>query len=90
LVSSSSLVAPGWRVRAEEQQQEEEEEGKAGVGAEVAPRILHHPSDVVVKVGYPATLSCRAQGTPEPAVQWLRNGQPLSTQVTDARGRSSR
>ncbi|KAG7279666.1 hypothetical protein CRUP_025769 [Coryphaenoides rupestris] len=74
-------------VRAEEQ----EDEGKVGVGtgtalgpgpgAEAVPRILHHPADVVVKVGEPTTLSCRAQGTPEPTVQWLRNGQPLETQA---------
>ncbi|XP_060765257.1 roundabout homolog 1 isoform X2 [Neoarius graeffei] len=44
---------------------------------EVSPRIVHHPSDVVVRVGSPATLSCRAEGTPEPSIQWLRNGIPL-------------
>ncbi|KAG7279665.1 hypothetical protein CRUP_025768 [Coryphaenoides rupestris] len=75
----------GWKVRAEEQ----EDEAKVGTGtalgpgpgAEAVPRILHHPADVVVKVGEPTTLSCRAQGTPEPTVQWLRNGQPLETQA---------
>ncbi|KAG7279661.1 hypothetical protein CRUP_025764, partial [Coryphaenoides rupestris] len=74
-----------WKVRAEEQ----EDEAKVGTGtalgpgpgAEAVPRILHHPADVVVKVGEPTTLSCRAQGTPEPTVQWLRNGQPLETQA---------
>ncbi|XP_062309897.1 roundabout homolog 1 isoform X2 [Osmerus eperlanus] len=45
--------------------------------AEEAPRIVHHPSDVVVQAGSPATLSCRAQGSPEPSIHWLRNGQPL-------------
>ncbi|XP_062870532.1 roundabout homolog 1 isoform X2 [Trichomycterus rosablanca] len=44
---------------------------------EVSPRIVHHPSDVVVRVGSPATLSCRAEGNPEPSIQWLRNGVPL-------------
>ncbi|XP_010775190.1 roundabout homolog 2-like [Notothenia coriiceps] len=44
---------------------------------ESPPRIVHHPSDVVVKVGYPATLSCRVDGSPPPSIQWLRNGQPL-------------
>ena len=44
---------------------------------DVPPRIIHHPSDVVVKEGYPARLSCRAEGTPEPTIEWLRNGQPL-------------
>ncbi|XP_044077930.1 roundabout homolog 1 isoform X2 [Siniperca chuatsi] len=48
------------------------------VGAEeMPPRIVHHPSDVVVKVGNPATLSCRADGSPKLTIEWLRNGQPL-------------
>ncbi|KAJ8398988.1 hypothetical protein AAFF_G00416550 [Aldrovandia affinis] len=46
---------------------------------EAPPRIVHHPSDLVVKVGNPATLSCRAEGHPEPAIEWLRNGVPLET-----------
>ncbi|KAM3868725.1 roundabout homolog 4 [Diretmus argenteus] len=50
---------------------------------EAPPRIVHHPSDVVVKVGNPATLSCRAEGNPEPAIEWLRNGQPLVTDKRD-------
>lgn len=51
------------------------------------PRIVHHPSDVVVRVGNPATLSCRAEGNPEPTIQWLRNGQPLDTDKMDAQSR---
>lgn len=46
---------------------------------EMPPRIVHHPSDVVVKVGNPATLSCRVDGKPKPTVEWLHNGQPLET-----------
>lgn len=46
---------------------------------ETAPRIVHHPADVVVKVGNPATLSCRVDGSPVPTIEWLRNGQPLET-----------
>ncbi|XP_003449862.1 roundabout homolog 1 isoform X1 [Oreochromis niloticus] len=46
---------------------------------ETPPRIVHHPSDVVVKVGNPATLSCRADGSPKPTIEWLRNNQPLET-----------
>uniref|UniRef100_A0A3P9J6K7 Roundabout, axon guidance receptor, homolog 4 (Drosophila) n=1 Tax=Oryzias latipes TaxID=8090 RepID=A0A3P9J6K7_ORYLA len=45
--------------------------------------IVHQPSDVVVKVGNPATLSCRADGSPKPTIQWLRNGQPLRTREGD-------
>ena len=54
----------------------------------MVPRILHHPSDVVVMLGYPATLSCRAEGTPKPAIQWLRNGQPLETNRRDGQSQT--
>ncbi|KAM4547042.1 roundabout homolog 4 [Fundulus diaphanus] len=50
---------------------------------EIEPRIVHHPSDVVVKLGNPATLSCRVDGSPKPTIEWLRNGQPLGTQKGD-------
>ncbi|XP_076876576.1 roundabout homolog 4 isoform X2 [Brachyhypopomus gauderio] len=46
------------------------------------PRIIHHPADVMVQVGNPATLSCRAEGNPKPSIQWLRNGVPLELQST--------
>ncbi|KAG7516165.1 roundabout-like 4 isoform X1 [Solea senegalensis] len=46
---------------------------------ETPPRIVHHPSDVVVKVGNPATLSCRVDGSPKPTIEWRHNGQPLET-----------
>ncbi|XP_029923853.1 roundabout homolog 1 [Myripristis murdjan] len=55
---------------------------------ETAPRIIHHPSDVVVKVGNPATLSCRADGSPEPTIEWLRNGQPLQTVMEDSQSQA--
>ncbi|KAA0704054.1 Roundabout -like protein 1 [Triplophysa tibetana] len=51
------------------------------------PRIVHHPTDVVVRAGSPATLSCRAEGNPEPTIQWLRNGQPLDTDRMDVESR---
>ncbi|XP_056141178.1 roundabout homolog 1 [Lampris incognitus] len=51
---------------------------------EVPPRIVHHPSDVVVKIGSPATLSCRAEGRPQPAIEWLRNGQALEMDKFDS------
>lgn len=46
---------------------------------ESPPRVVHHPSDVVVKVGNPATFSCRVDGNPKPTIEWLHNGQPLET-----------
>lgn len=58
----------GFRVRAED----------------TAPRIVHHPSDVVVKVGSPATLSCRADGNPKPSIRWLHNGLPVETELGDS------
>eukprot|EP00064_Thunnus_orientalis_P001310 superscaffoldBa00000089_g1313 len=50
---------------------------------ETPPRIVHHPSDVVVKVRNPATFSCRAEGNPKPTIEWLRNGLPLETTKGD-------
>ncbi|MEQ2168543.1 hypothetical protein GOODEAATRI_015672 [Goodea atripinnis] len=50
---------------------------------EIEPRIVHHPSDVVVKLGKPAALSCRVDGSPKPTIEWLRNGQPLGTETGD-------
>ncbi|XP_054611587.1 roundabout homolog 1 isoform X2 [Dunckerocampus dactyliophorus] len=50
---------------------------------DVAPRIVHHPSDVVVKSGKPATFSCRADGNPKPTIEWLHDGQPLEVTKGD-------
>lgn len=52
------------------------------------PRIVHQPSDVVVKVGNPASLSCRAEGSPNPTIEWLRNGQPLETTNGDGQSQA--
>lgn len=38
---------------------------------------------MVVKVGNPATLSCRADGSPKPTIEWLRNNQLLETAKRD-------
>ncbi|XP_058866167.1 roundabout homolog 1-like isoform X1 [Acipenser ruthenus] len=46
---------------------------------ESPPRIVHHPSDLVVKADSPASLSCRAEGNPPPVIEWHRNGAPLET-----------
>ncbi|XP_037403459.1 roundabout homolog 1 isoform X2 [Pygocentrus nattereri] len=54
---------------------------------EEVPQIVHHPSDVVVRVGSPATLSCRAEGNPEPSIQWLRNGVPLEPEKMEGQSR---
>lgn len=62
------VLLAGFRVRAEE----------------TPPRIVLHPSDVVVKVDSPATLSCRAEGTPKPTIEWLHNGQSVDMKLADS------
>ncbi|XP_061904281.1 roundabout homolog 1 [Entelurus aequoreus] len=47
------------------------------------PHIVHHPSDLVVKFGKPATFSCRADGNPKPTIEWLHDGQPLEITTGD-------
>ncbi|XP_074527603.1 roundabout homolog 4 isoform X2 [Halichoeres trimaculatus] len=43
----------------------------------IPPQIIHQPSDVVVKVGSPAKLSCRAEGSQPMTIHWLQNGKPM-------------
>lgn len=52
---------------------------------ETPPRITHHPSDVVVKLGNPARFSCWAEGSPEVTIEWLRNGHPLNSSTEDGK-----
>ncbi len=41
------------------------------------PEIVESPVDLSVPRGSPATLNCRAVGTPEPTITWLRDGAPV-------------
>lgn len=41
------------------------------------PRITEHPTDAVVPRHEPATLNCKAEGTPTPTIQWFKDGVPL-------------
>lgn len=41
------------------------------------PRITEHPTDAVVPRHEPATLNCKAEGTPAPTIQWFKDGVPL-------------
>ncbi|XP_072281767.1 roundabout homolog 4 isoform X1 [Pyxicephalus adspersus] len=41
---------------------------------EFAPRIIEHPSDTVVRRDQPVTMNCRAEGNPEPTIEWYHNG----------------
>ncbi|XP_074603419.1 uncharacterized protein LOC141856961 [Brevipalpus obovatus] len=48
------------------------------IGGLKPPRIIEHPTDIVVRRQEPATLGCKAEGNPKPVTDWYKDGKKLA------------